>query len=119
MSTKHTLKVGDIWHRVEGQYIDDGSETYQGMELEWQQWEVVKVTPCGAWMRCIEWPYKKQRFALASGARWVSATKAEALEGLIARKRRHIAIIDHQKTTATETMQLAKAALAALKGGAA
>lgn len=117
MSTKRTLKVGDIFHRVDGQYIDDGSEMYQGMELEWQQWQVEKVTPCGAWLRCIEWPYKKRRFAMIPGARWVSATKTEALEGLIARKRRHIAIIDHQKTAATETLQLAKAALAALKGG--
>lgn len=110
-------KIGDIWHRADGSYIDDGSETYQGMELEWQQWRVTKVTPAGAWLQCVEWPHKKQRFALAAGARWVSRTKEQALAGLIARKRRHIAIVEHQAEAARETMALAKAALAELKGG--
>lgn len=115
MKEMKSLKVGDILYRVDGQYIDDGSETYQGMELEWQQWEAVKATPRGAWMKCIERPYKKQKFALSSGARWVSMTKAEALDGLIARKRRQIAIVDQQKITASETMRLAKDALRAEK----
>lgn len=119
MSAGNKLAVGDILHRVDGQYIDDGSETYQGMELEWQQWKVEKVTPRGAWLRSVEWPYKKRRFALIPGARWVGETKADALEGLIARKRRQIRIIDQQKITATETLELAKAALNALKGDAA
>lgn len=113
MSTKPQPKIGDIWYRVEGQYIDDGSETYQGMELVWQRWEIVKVTPCGAWMKSVEWPYKKQRFALTSGARWVRRTKADALSGLIARKRRHIRIVEHQAEVAKETLKLAEAALAA------
>lgn len=119
MTSKPTPQVGDIWHRVDGSYVDDGSETYQGMELEWKQWRVTRVTPAGAWLQSVEWPYKKQRFALSSGARWVSRTKAEALSGLIARKRRHIAIVEHQAETARETLLLAQAALANLEGGAA
>ena len=112
MSKTRTPKVNDILHRVEGQYIDDGSETYQGMELEWQQWKAVKVTPRGAWLQSVEWPYKKMRFALIPGARWVSSTKAEALAGLIARKGRQLEIIRQQTITATETLSLAKSALA-------
>ena len=110
------MKVGDILYRVDGQYIDDGSESYQGMELEWQQWKIEKVTPCGAWLRCVEWPYKKRRFALIPGARWVCTDKADALEGLVARKQRHIAIIDQQKITAAETLELAKQELLKMKG---
>jgi len=108
-------QVGDIWHRVDGAWIDDGSETYCGMELEWQQWRVTKVTPAGAWFQSVEWPYKKQRFALSIGARWVNRTKAEALERLIARKRRHIAIVEHEAITARETLALAKDALAEMR----
>lgn len=114
MSTQHAAMVGDIFHRVTGEWIDDGSETYQGMELQWEQWKVEKVTKCGAWLRSVEWPYKKRRFAPLPGARWVSATKADALIGLIARKRRHISIIDQQKVTAAETLQLAESALMAM-----
>ena len=119
MSDKQQQKVGDIWHRVDGTHIDDGSETYQGMELSWTRWKVVKVTPSGAWMKCIEWPYKKQRFALSVGARWVSRTKAGALQGLIARKRRHIAIVENQAVTARETLALAESALSELNDVAA
>lgn len=119
MSAQQKPQIGDIWHRVEGVYIDDGSEVFCGMELEWQQWKVVKVTRAGAWMACINWPHKKQRFALAQNARWVSRNKSEALLGLIARKRRHISIVEHQAVTARETLELAKTALAEMKGGAA
>lgn len=104
-------QLGDIWHRVEGSHIDDGSETYQGMELCWLQWRVAKVTPAGAWLHCVEQPWRKQRFALNDGSRWVSRTKADALAGLIARKRRHIAIVEHQAEAAREVLALALAAV--------
>lgn len=112
MAKTHTPRVNDILHRVEGQYIDDGSEAYQGMELAWEQWKAVKVTPRGAWLQSVEWPHKKLRFALIPGARWVSNTKAEALSGLIARKRRQLEIIRQQTITAAETLDLAESALA-------
>ena len=63
MITAPTPKIGDIWYRVDGEYIDDGSETYVGMELGWTTWQVVKVTPCGAWLKCVEHHWKKQRSA--------------------------------------------------------
>ena len=106
-----TLQLGDILFRVNGEYRDDGSETYIGMELSWEQWRVVKTTPCGAWLQCVEWPYKKKRFALNSGSRLAARTKTEALMSLIARKRRHISIVEHQAEVARETLALAKEAL--------
>ena len=42
MSTQHAAMVGDIFHRVTGEWIDDGSETYQGMELQWEQWQILE-----------------------------------------------------------------------------
>jgi len=105
-------EIGDIWHRVEGAHIDDGSEQYVGMELCWLQWRAVKITPSGAWFQCVEQPWRKKRFALNDGSRWVSRTKTDALTGLIARKKRHITIVEHQAETAREVLALARAALA-------
>jgi hypothetical protein len=116
----HVPAIGDILHRVDGQCIDDGSETYQGMELFWTTWRVVRLTPCGAWLQCVERHWKKQRFALSSGARWVSRTQEEALQALIARKRRQLAIVSQQEVMAQETLELAtaaKARAAQLDGG--
>lgn len=107
MSAKRTPALGDIYYRVDGECIDDGYEVYCGMELVWTRWEIVKLTPRGMWLRCLEWPRKKQRFALASGARWVSATREEALERLVARKRHQLSILDHQTTMAQDTLALA------------
>ena len=111
-SVKPTSQIGDILYRVDGEWIDDGSEVYCGMELSWTEWRVVKPTPCGAWLECVERPWKKKRFALIPGARWVSQSKKSALQGLVARKRRHIAILNHQTTTASDTLLLAEAELA-------
>lgn len=108
-AAKPAQAVGDILHRVDGEWIDDGSETYQGMELCWTTWKVVKLTPCGAWLQCVERHWKKQRFALASGARWVSKTRDEALQSLIARKRRQLSILSQQQTMAQDTLAAAEA----------
>ena len=101
--------IGDILYRVDGEWIDDGSEVYQGMELCWTTWKVVRLTPCGAWLQCVERHWKKQRFALASGARWVSRTRDEALQSLVARKRRQLAIITQQTTMAQDTLAAVEA----------
>lgn len=113
MSKNHP-KLGEIWHRVEGGYID-GSGMYVRMELYWTQWRAVKVTPCGAWFQCVDWPCEKQRFALAHGARWLRRTKADALSGLIARKRRQLSILKHQLNAAQATLDLALAAIGSEK----
>lgn len=118
-AAKNVQAVGDIFHRVDGEYIDDGSETYQGMELCWTTWKVVRLTPCGAWLQCVERHWKKQRFALASGARWVSKTPDEALQSLIARKRRQLNILAQQTTTAKDTLHAAMAYRPTAQGAAA
>lgn len=103
-------QVGDIWHRV------DGSKSYQGMELDWKTYRVTKVTPRGAWFMPEKHHYvqPKLRFALTSGARWISRTKEEALQRLIARKRRHLAILSSEQQAAEDTMAAAKEAAAAM-----
>jgi hypothetical protein len=119
METKRTTPiVGDVWHRVDGQWIDDGSETYVGMELAWTTWRVVKLTRCGAWFQCVEYHWRKQRFALLHGARWISPTREHALQRLVMRKRRHLSILENQSTEARETLALAEAEIAKAKGGA-
>ncbi len=115
---KHTPKpaaVGDIWHRVEGAWIDGGSEMYEGVKLEWTRWRCVKTTPRGAWFSCMEWPHKRQRFALTSGAKALSRTQREALKRLVARKVRQLRILEGQKTEAEDTLEIARAALSAME----
>lgn len=103
-------QVGDVWHRVEGSHI--GDEVYQGMRLEWTSWRCIKTTPQGAWFKCVEWNYKKPRFALTNGARTICRTKREALERLIARKVRHIGILNGEVIAAQDTLDAARTALA-------
>lgn len=102
-------KVGDVWHRVEGSHI--GDEVYAGMELMWSSWACIKTTPHGAWFECVEWPYKKSRFALTSGARAISRTKREALVRLIARKVCHLRMLNSETIAANDTLEVARAAL--------
>lgn len=103
-------KVGDIWHRVDGDYL--GDETYDGMALAWTTWRCTKTTPRGAWFQCVEWPYKKLKFALTCGARSIHRTKVDALTSLVARKKRHLSILASQTTAAQETLDLARVELA-------
>lgn len=115
---KHSPKpaaVGDIWHRVDGSYRDDGSETYQGMELSWTTWRCEKVTKCGAWFVCTEWRARDRIFALTSGAKNLNRTDVGALKALIARKRRQIKILDSQKTAAEDTLVIARDTLPKLE----
>ncbi len=113
MAGEHTTpKIGDIWYRVDGDWIDDGSELYVGVELAWTTWRVVKLTRRGAWLQCVEWPYKKRRFALMPGVVWCGRDKVSALYSLVARKRRQLRILDVQITTARDTLELAEGAIA-------
>lgn len=103
-------QIGDVWYRVEGSHI--GDEAYEGMELMWSSWQCIKTTAQGAWFQSVEWSYKKQRFALTSGARFLSRTKHEALQRLIARKVRHLRILASETVAAQDTLDVARTALA-------
>jgi len=117
--TAQPAAVNDLWHRVDGTWIDDGSEAYAGMELDWTTWRCIKTTPRGAWFQRCEWPQNaKPRFVLTRGARNLHRTKREALEALIHRKRRHLAILDGQKMAAEDTLLTAQSALKAMKSAA-
>lgn len=105
-------QVGDVWHRVEG--WPTGDEVYEGVELNWTTWKCVKQTPRGAWFKCVENRYSKQRFALTSGALALSRTKKGALDRLIARKKRHLNILRQESTMAQDTLDAALAAHAAM-----
>jgi hypothetical protein len=107
--------VGDIWHKVEGSHV--GEEVYRGMELSWTTWRCVSVTPKGAWFRCVEWSYKKPRFALTDGARSLSRTKHEALQQLIRKKVLHLRILENEMVVAQDTLRIARATLAEMSNG--
>lgn len=97
--------IGDSWYRAEHRYIEDGSETYVGVEVELLEWRVVKVTRQGVWLACPTQPWRKKRFALSLGARAFRRTREEALDGLLARKRRQIRILESQMQVARDTIE--------------
>lgn len=105
---KHEIKIGDIWYRAEGRYIDSGYDTYAGMEIDIQEWTVVRLTPCGAWLKRQNYWHRKEKFALSSGARWVSRTKKQAVENLIHRKKRQLTILRNHTTVAQDTLHAAE-----------
>lgn len=115
MSAPKPAAVGDIWHRVDGTWIDTGSETYEGMELSWTTWRCDKVTKCGAWFVCTEWRARDRVFAATSGARNLHRTDVEALKALIARKNRQIRILEGQARAAEDTLTEAMVALPKLE----
>lgn len=105
-------KLGDTWYRAEGAWIDDGSESYAGVEIDMQEWRIVRTTPCGAWFERVNYWHRKPKFGLTNGtARWISQTKEEALKGLIARKNRQLQIISHKQMVASDTLKIAHAML--------
>ena len=124
MTKRTAIQVGDTWHRVNGGFYDEGC---CDVELDWQEFKVVKTTRCGAWLqqefkvvkttRCGAWLQRqhfglalgKPRFILASGGRWACQTKDEALVSLIARKRRHLRILAARTEEAERVLELAKA----------
>lgn len=105
-------QVGDIWYRVDG--VADGDEMWGGgAELQWTEYKVVRVTPCGAW---LSRPYGdfylgKPRFALTAGCRWAHRTKSEALMSLARRKRLHLRFLERDTVVAKETLRLVELAL--------
>lgn len=107
-SKQRSDAVGDIWYRAEDECIDDGGEMYVGVEIIIVEFTVAKVTPSGVWLHCTTYPHRKNRFALSDGSRAVRRTKADAILSLIARKRRHIQIIEHQRRIALDAIEAAK-----------
>lgn len=105
--------VGDIWHRVDGSHL--GDEVYEGMELSWTTWRCEKVTKCGAWFVCTEWRARDRVFAATSGARNLHRTDVEALNALIARKRRQLVILNSQTVAAQDTLGIARETLPKLE----
>ena len=108
--------LGDVWHRVEGWHI--GEDVYGGMGLAWTSWLCIKTTAQGAWFKCVELNFKKPRFALTSGSRFIVRTKQEALERLIARKERHLRLLASEAVAAQDTLDIARDALAQYKADA-
>lgn len=99
--------VGATWWRLEASREDEHSS----VRLEWLEYRVKRVTPCGVWLApcAIYATNHRPRFALIDSCRWASPTKEEAAAGFVARKRRQIAICRGQISDAEEAMDLVRA----------
>lgn len=89
------------WHRFDGK-IELGGGNY----LQHRRLTVVGETRCGVW---LQQPRDKRRWVSRTArAKFAYPTEAEALESLIARKRRQIAICDEQIDRAYAVIRLAE-----------
>lgn len=99
------VKLGDVWFRYE-----DGPAHYFGWPFEPDQYEVVKVTPCGCRVRFSKGSFSigRDRFVLI-GARkqYAWPTAAEALESYRARKRKQIRIYSAKLAEARRCLAVA------------
>lgn len=119
MSEQNTAKVGDTWFRYEEQtysiVYDADRESYgTRTELKCRQFEVVKVTAKGVWIR-VGWIRATNRFVLLSARRRFAApTQQLALESFLARKHRQIGILMRQINRAERMADEAELRLQAL-----
>ena len=118
MSAATTPKVGDTWYRYESRRYgianewDEVVSTY--VQLQLSELTVKKVTPKGVWVSAGN--ICTPRFVLtAANKRYALPTKEEALESLLARKARHIRILESQTKEARDVQRLANAELAKLR----
>lgn len=72
--------------------------------IDFTMWHVEKRTPKGVW---IHYGLDKKFVLLYGRKRFAYPTKEEALESLIARKKRQIRIINYQKEVATIALEKA------------
>ncbi len=112
------IKVGDIWYRYEDVAyshadMETGSHSYSTVEVELYEFEVVRVTPRGAWIAMgpcsrFESIHGAARFVLASARkRFVHPTKKEAMASFVARKRRQIQIYEARIARARRALEKA------------
>ncbi len=99
--------MAEIWYRLEVvvySYVDEWENAYSGRpKAEWQQYEVIKTTPKGVWLKKGWWGQK--RFVLRDAKkRFACPTKAEAKESFISRKKRQISILTTQLNSAKEAL---------------
>lgn len=71
--------------------------------------EILKRTPCGAWIWDYEFSPDRRRFVnLQATKRYACPTKKEALESLAARRRRQAGIYEARAVTAREVARIAE-----------
>lgn len=104
----------DFWYRYEDYREGITSTDYNGevevigsrTVLRCRKFEVDRYTPKGVWLRR---PFDTQRFVLNEGRKkYAHATEEEALHSFLARKQRHLSILNSQCDHVTRAMVLAQ-----------
>lgn len=114
MSLCPEIKLGDIWYRAYGELACDLFSTSSDIVVVMRKFVCVKVTEKGAWFKhkeMVDYDWCKPVFSLRCGARNLHRTEEQALQSLIARKRRQLQILRSQMDMADEVLATAKAEL--------
>ena len=96
-------KVGDHWYSIHDvQYappLDEFDNPVGTGRIDYtiRQFEVVRVTPKGVWLKPTPFGYDDPRFVLmGKGKRLAHPTLEQAVESFKARKTRQVSILSHQ-----------------------
>lgn len=83
-----------------------------------EEYDQIKETPCGVWLRYSRWAFYSKQHWMKKGARkkFACPTKEEALESFVARKRRQLDILRYQTERAEEALARAKQMLSEATG---
>lgn len=106
----------EVWYRYEevryAAAVDEFGHSHGAgrMELRRIEFNVVKVTPKGVWLRQGAWG--SPRFVLRTARKqYASPTNNAALAGFIARKKRQIRILNAQLAAAEKALQIGETLL--------
>lgn len=97
-----------VWYRYEDRLSGDDWGTYVNVNL--RQFEVVRETPKGVWLRLYEYSdMSPLRFVLReSRKRYACPTKEQAMESFLARKRKQMRILKQKLQHVEEAIQIAE-----------
>jgi hypothetical protein len=110
----HCSEPGDYLYRVTGDvdmiHWDQYSDLWRLIEtpvprLSIESFKITKRTHCGAWIN----PGTPRFVLLGARKQWASETPERAMEGFIARRRRHIGLLHNALVRAEATLKMAEA----------
>lgn len=88
------MEIGDTWYRYEGEYWQEDYAPEPKLIL--QEFKVLKLTPCGAWIAPKGYGSPLRFILKDSVKQYASPTRQRAMEKFIRRKMRYEKILEQR-----------------------
>jgi len=114
MDSKEEVKP-EVWYRYEEVRYSPGTDEYGDplpyrgrLEVKLDEYEVIKTTPKGVWIRLYSWGNEKRFILRGARKRYACPTKEEAIESFRARKERQRRILTSQLEDVNDALNYIK-----------